>query len=58
MRGTTCERLLAAALPDLLLRLRRFGELDTDDVTATKLLKIAPDTRVVTAEENSVSRWM
>jgi hypothetical protein len=41
---TPCGRLLAAALPDLVPRLRRFGELDIDDSTAALLLRIAPAT--------------
>ena len=44
VQATPCGRLLAASLPDLVPRLRRFGELDIDDVTAAKLLKIAPAT--------------
>ena len=44
VQATSCGRLLAAALPDLVPRLRRFGEFDIDDVTAAKLLKIAPAT--------------
>ena len=44
VQGTPCGRLLAAALPDLVPRLRRLGELDIDDVTAGELLKIAPAT--------------
>lgn len=44
VQGTPCGRLLAAALPDLVPRLRRLGELDIDDVTADLLLKIAPAT--------------
>jgi hypothetical protein len=44
VQGTPCGRLLAAALPDLVPRLRRFGELDVDDQTAGLLLKIAPAT--------------
>lgn len=44
VQGTPCGRLLAAALPDLVPRLRRLGELDVDDSTATLLLKIAPAT--------------
>jgi hypothetical protein len=39
-----CRRLLAAALPDLVPRLRRFGELQIGDGTAALLLKIAPAT--------------
>jgi hypothetical protein len=42
--GTPCGRLLAAALPDLVPRLRRFKELEIDAVTAAQLLKIAPAT--------------
>jgi len=41
VQGTPCGRLLAAALPDLVPRLRRSGELDVDDSTAVMLLKIA-----------------
>jgi transposase InsO family protein len=44
VQGTPCGRLLAAALPDLVPRLRRLGELDIDDVTADELMKIAPAT--------------
>lgn len=44
VQGTSCGRLLAAALPDLVPRLRRFKELDIDDSTAALLLKIAPAT--------------
>ncbi len=44
VQGTPCGRLLAAALPDLVPRLRRFGELNVDDSTAALLLKIAPAT--------------
>ena len=44
VQGTPCGRLLAAALPDLVPRLRRLGELDIDGVTAGELLKIAPAT--------------
>lgn len=44
VQGTSCGRLLAAALPDLVPRLRRFKELDIDDATAALLLKIAPAT--------------
>lgn len=44
VQGTPCGRLLAAALPDLVPRLRRLGELDIDDATAALLLKIAPAT--------------
>jgi hypothetical protein len=44
VQGTACGRLLAAALPDLVPRLRRLGELDVDDETAGLLLKIAPAT--------------
>lgn len=44
VQGTPCGRLLAAALPDLVPRLRRFGELDVNDATAALLLKIAPAT--------------
>lgn len=44
VQGTPCGRLLAAALPDLVPRLRRFKELDIDDVTAQLLLRIAPAT--------------
>lgn len=44
VQGTPCGRLLAAALPDLVPRLRRFKELRIDDGTAALLLKIAPAT--------------
>jgi hypothetical protein len=44
VQGTPCGRLLAAALPDLVPRLRRFEELDIDDGTAAPLLRIAPAT--------------
>ncbi len=44
VQGTPCGRLLAAALPDLVPRLRRLGELDVDEETAALLLKIAPAT--------------
>lgn len=44
VQGTPCGRLLAAALPDLVPRLRRLGELNVDDETAALLLKIAPAT--------------
>ncbi len=44
VQGTPCGRLLAAALPDLVPRLRRFKELDIDNVTAQLLLRIAPAT--------------
>lgn len=44
VQGTPCGRLLAAALTDLVPRLRRFKELDIDDATAAALLKIAPAT--------------
>ncbi len=44
VQGTPCGRLLAAALPDLVPRLRRLKELDIDDETAALLLKIAPAT--------------
>jgi hypothetical protein len=44
VQGTPCGRLLAAALPDLVPRLRRLGELDVDDATAGLLLRIAPAT--------------
>jgi len=44
VQGTPCCRLLAAALADLMPRLRRFGEIDVDDQTAALLLKIAPAT--------------
>ncbi|WP_035782950.1 integrase catalytic domain-containing protein, partial [Arthrobacter sp. H14] len=44
VQGTPCGRLLAAALPDLVPRLRWLGELDIDDVTAALLLRIAPAT--------------
>jgi len=42
--GTPCGRLLAAALPDLVPRLRRFKELEIDAGAAAQLLKIAPAT--------------
>lgn len=44
VQGTPCGRLLAAALPDLVPRLRRFKELQIDDATEALLLKIAPAT--------------
>lgn len=44
VQGTPCGRLLAAALPDLVPRLRRLGELKIDDDTAALLLRIAPAT--------------
>lgn len=44
VQGTPCGRLLAAALPDLVPRLRRLGELNVDDDTAALLLRIAPAT--------------
>ncbi|XAS67175.1 transposase family protein [Micrococcaceae bacterium Sec5.7] len=44
VQGTPCGRLLAAALPDLVPRLRRFRELQIDDGTAAQLLRIAPAT--------------
>lgn len=44
VQGTPCGRLLAAALPDLVPRLRRFKELVIGDGTAALLLKIAPAT--------------
>jgi hypothetical protein len=44
VQGTPCGRLLAAALPDLVPRLRRLGELKIDNDTAALLLKIAPAT--------------
>ncbi|MCW2131609.1 integrase catalytic domain-containing protein [Arthrobacter sp. VKM Ac-2550] len=44
VQGTPCGRLLAAALPDLVPRLRRFEELRIDDQTAALLLRIAPAT--------------
>ena len=44
VQGTPCGRLLAAAVPDLVPRLRRFEELQIDDGTAALLLKIAPAT--------------
>lgn len=44
VQGTPCGRLLAAALPDLVPRLRRFKELEIDEATAALLLKIAPVT--------------
>jgi hypothetical protein len=42
MQGGGC--LLAAALPDLVLRLRWLGELQIEDDLAALLLKIAPAT--------------
>ena len=44
VQGTPCGRLLAAALPDLVPRLRRFEELQIEDGTADLLLRIAPAT--------------
>src|SRR5680860_68463 len=44
VQGTPCGRLLSAALPDLVPRLRRLKELKIDDDTAALLLKIAPAT--------------
>ncbi|MHA7292240.1 DDE-type integrase/transposase/recombinase, partial [Arthrobacter sp. MDT3-24] len=44
VQGTPCGRLLAAALPDLVPRLRGFKELSIEDGTAALLLKIAPAT--------------
>ncbi|WP_223253041.1 integrase catalytic domain-containing protein [Arthrobacter sp. AFG7.2] len=44
VQGTPCGRLLAAALPDLVPRLRRCKELRIDAGTAVQLLKIAPAT--------------
>ena len=44
MQGTPCGRLLAAALPDLVPRLRRFEELQIDDGTTALLLRIATAT--------------
>ena len=44
VQGTPCGRLLAAALIDLVPRLRGFDELNIDDATAAKLLTIAPAT--------------
>lgn len=44
VQGTPCGRLLAAALPDLVPRLRQLGELKVDDDTAALLLWIAPAT--------------
>jgi transposase InsO family protein len=44
VQGTACGRLLAAALPDLVPRLRRHGELEIDDETAAALLRISPAT--------------
>jgi hypothetical protein len=44
VQGTPCGRLLAAALPDLVPRLRRLKELEIDDGCAGLLLKIAPAT--------------
>ena len=43
-QGTSCGRLLAAEVTDLVPRLRSFSELDIDDATAAKLLTIAPAT--------------
>src|SRR5664279_2142524 len=44
VQGTPCGRLLAAALPDLVPRLRRLGELDIDAEPQVLLLKTAPAT--------------
>jgi hypothetical protein len=44
VQGAPCGRLLAAALPGLVPRLRRFDGLDIADGTAALLLKIAPAT--------------
>ena len=44
VQGTPCGRLLAAALPDLVPRLRRFEELQIDDGTTALLLRIATAT--------------
>lgn len=44
VQGTPCGRLLAAALPDLVPRLRRLRELQIEDTTAAQLLAIAPAT--------------
>src|SRR6476620_3505467 len=44
VQGTPCGRLLAAALPDLVPRLRRFKELRIDAATAAQLLTISPAT--------------
>lgn len=44
VQGTACGRLLAAALPDLVPRLRCHGELEIDDETAAALLRISPAT--------------
>jgi hypothetical protein len=44
VQGTPCGRLLAAALPDLVPRLRRFKELNIDAGTAAQLLTISPAT--------------
>ena len=44
VQGTPCGRLLAAALPDLVPRLRRFKELRIDAATAAQLLRISPAT--------------
>ncbi|MEO5780800.1 MAG: hypothetical protein ABIQ22_13675 [Arthrobacter oryzae] len=41
VQGTPCGRLLAAALPDLVPRLRRFEELQIEDGTAALLLRRA-----------------
>ncbi len=44
VQRTPCGRLLVAALPDLVPRLRGFKELTIDDATAALLLKISPAT--------------
>lgn len=44
VQGTPCGRLLAAALPDLVPRLRRHGELEIDESTAEALLRISSAT--------------
>ena len=44
VQGTPCGRLLAAALPDLVPRLRRFKELNIDAATTAQLLRISPAT--------------
>jgi hypothetical protein len=44
VQGTPCGLSLAAALPDLLPRLRELGELKINDDTAALLVKIAPAT--------------
>lgn len=44
VQRTPCGRLLAAALPDVVPRLRRFEELDINGATKALLLRIAPAT--------------